>query len=184
MKNIANYVDDVGAKDLLDTEVKSKKAVPKPRSPVKRAAMGLIGNLEDFIPYKLSVVANRVSQSVGKLFVEQFNIQIPEWRILMVLYAYRTLVFTEVVGRTSMDKARVSRAQRRLVDLGLISSVTDPEDGRRVLLSITKAGTKMCGDIVPHAVSTEAWFLDALDADEKLQLDRILNKLMARSLEL
>jgi DNA-binding MarR family transcriptional regulator len=177
---------DGGIHGLFDTVKTVKTDMPvvaKKRGAAKRSELGSIGRLEDFIPYKLSVVANRVSQSVGKLFETQFNIQIPEWRILMVLYAYRTLVFNEVVARTSMDKARVSRAQRRLVDLGLISSVTDPEDGRRVLLSITKAGTKMCGDIVPHAASTEAWFLDALTADEKLQLDSILDKLMARSLE-
>lgn len=155
----------------------------KKRGAVKRTTLGPIGRLEDFIPYKLSVVANRVSQSVGKLFETQFNIQIPEWRILMVLYAYRTLVFNEVVDRTSMDKARVSRAQRRLVDLGMVSSVTDPDDGRRVILTLTKAGTKMCGEIIPQAASTEAWFLAALDDEERQQLDQILNKLMARSVE-
>ena len=165
------------------TQTTPSDAADKKRSAAKRRTLGPIGRLEDFIPYKMSVVANRVSQSVGRLFETQFNIQIPEWRILMVLYAYRSLVFTEVVERTSMDKARVSRAQRRLVDLGMINSVTDPEDGRRVILSITKEGTKMCGDIIPHAASTEAWFLAALDEEEHRQLDRILDKLMARSLE-
>ncbi len=40
-----------------------------------------IGSLDDFIPYKLSVVANRVSQSIGRLFETRFNLQVPEWRI-------------------------------------------------------------------------------------------------------
>ena len=153
------------------------------RPTIKRRALGPIGTLEDFIPYKLSVVANRVSQTIGRLFETQFNIQVPEWRILMALYAYDELVFNEVVDRTSMDKARVSRAQRRLVDLELITSSNDPTDGRRVILAITGKGEKMCADILPEAAKREAWYLEVLDDQEHRQLDVILDKLMKRSLE-
>lgn len=165
------------------------RAVPKSAGPVRkrltfrRATLGPIGKLEDFIPYKMSVVANRVSQAIGRLFETKFNIQVPEWRILMALYAYDALVFNEVVDRTSMDKARVSRAQRRLVDLGMISSVNDPTDGRKVILALTEKGEKMCGDILPEAARREAWYLAALDEDEQRQLDVILDKLMKRSQE-
>lgn len=140
-----------------------------------------IGSLDDFIPYKLSVVANRVSQSIGRLFETQFNLQMPEWRILIALYAYGTLSFVEVVERTSMDKARVSRAQRRLVDLKMITLQNDPKDGRRIFLSITRHGAKMCKSILPEAARTQAWFLEGLSDAEQLQLDIILNKLMVRS---
>lgn len=154
------------------------------RASTTRANLGPIGKLEDFIPYKLSVVANRVSQSVGKLFEAEFNIQIPEWRILMALYAYGNLVFNEVVDRTSMDKARVSRAQRRLADLGMIVTATDPTDKRKLILTLTATGKKICTDIVPRAAERETWFLAVLDHREHRQLDVILDKLMRRSLEL
>jgi DNA-binding MarR family transcriptional regulator len=140
-----------------------------------------IGSLDDFIPYKLSVVANRISQSIGRLFETQFNLQVPEWRILMALYAYGTLSFNEVVERTSMDKARVSRAQRRLVDLKMITVQSDPNDGRRIFLTITRDGAKICKNVLPEAARTQAWFLEGLTDAEQVQLDTILNKLMARS---
>lgn len=159
---------------------RARKSVRAPAPPV-RANLGPIGSLEDFIPYKLAVVANRVSQSVGHLFETQFNIQMPEWRVLMALYAYSSLPFNEVVGRTSMDKARVSRAQRRLVDLGMVTAADDPSDGRKLILTITKAGSRVCVDILPEAAAREAWYLAALSADEQRQLDVILDKLMLRS---
>lgn len=159
-------------------EIKSR------RFTVKRRTLGPIGSLEDFIPYKLAVVANRVSQSVGHLFESKYNLQIPEWRILMALYAYGELVFNEVVDRTSMDKARVSRAQRRLVDLEMIKTSSDPTDGRRLFLALTPTGVKRCAEILPEAAEREAWFLSALNDEEHQQLDVILDKLMARSLEL
>lgn len=162
---------------------KTARAAPK-RVTVRRSSLGPMGRLEDFIPYKLSVVANRVSQSIGKLFETRFNLQIPEWRILMALYAYGDLVFTEVVDRTSMDKARVSRAQRRLVDLGMIKSGDDPSDGRKLILSLTAKGERMCADILPEAAAREDWFLQVLDDHEQRQLDVILDKLMKRSQEL
>lgn len=162
----------------------ARKSAPPRRVAVARANLGPMGKLEDFIPYKLSVVANRVSQSIGRLFETRFNIQMPEWRIIMALYAYGDLVFNEVVERTSMDKARVSRAQRRLVDLNMIRTYGDPEDGRRVILSLAPPGVKICEAILPEAAQREAWFLAVLDDHEHRQLDIILDKLMKRSLEL
>jgi DNA-binding MarR family transcriptional regulator len=173
--------------EVVHKKAKARRAVggqaQRARPIVKRASLGPIGKLEDFIPYKLSVVANRVSQSIGRLFEAQFNIQMPEWRIMMALYAYDDLVFNEVVDRTCMDKARVSRAQRRLVDLGLITSTMDPSDGRKVILALTSKGERMCSDILPEAAAREAWYLAVLEPDEHRQLDVILDKLMTRSLE-
>lgn len=146
----------------------------------ERPGLGPIGRLEDFTPHKLSVVANRVSQSIGRLFEQRFGLQIPEWRILMVLYAYGTQPFNEVVERTSMDKARVSRAHRRLVDLDMIDAQDDPQDGRRLNLTLTSKGARMCADILPEAARTEAWLLAVLDERERRQLDGILDKLMQR----
>ncbi len=97
------------AKKSVKTTPTRKRAKPAVRRvTVKRSNLGPIGKLEDFIPHKLSVVANRVSQSIGRLFETRFNVQIPEWRIIMALYAYNDLLFNEVVDRTSMDKARVA----------------------------------------------------------------------------
>lgn len=139
--------------------------------------------LQEFIPYKLAVVANRVSQSIGSLFEQQHGLLIPEWRILMTLHSYGPLAPNEVVEYTSMDKGRVSRAQRRLVELGLIAASNDPRDGRRLVLFLTRTGVKMCGAIIPRARQTEAWFLSVLTSTERRALDKILSRLLARSLE-
>lgn len=146
-----------------------------------RHEMGPIASLDDFTPHRMAVVANRMSQSIGRLFETRFNLQIPDWRILMVLYAYGRLAFNDVVERTSMDKARVSRAHRRLTDLGLLATAADPKDGRRLILALTDKGAKICGEVLPEAARTEAWLLEALEPDERRQLAGILDKLMART---
>lgn len=150
---------------------------PKPRVP-------RLGSPDQFIPYKLSVVANRVSQSIGRLFDARFNLQIPEWRILVALFAFGDMPFYGVVERTSMDKARVSRGQRRLVDLGLVSAATDPKDRRSVIFSLTRRGRQMCVAIAPEAREMETWFLAVLTPHQRCEFDLILDKLFARSQEL
>lgn len=169
----------------------------RPPPPVRRAASPRRRNiaqavptdgdalwLHEFIPYKLAVVANRLSQSIGALFEERFGIQIPEWRILMALHAHGPTSPNEVVDRTSMDKARVSRAQRRLVEVDLVAVSPDPRDRRRLVLFLTKKGTAMCRSIIPEVRQMESWFLDVLDARERETLDHVLTRLFDRSQEL
>ncbi len=141
-------------------------------------------SLQEFIPYKLAVVANRLSQSIGSLFEKKYGIQIPEWRILMALHSCGPLAPNEVVEHTSMDKGRVSRAQRRLVELDLIAASDDPRDGRRLVLFLTRRGAGMCAAIIPAARETESWFLSVLPERERQVLDRALSRLLARSREL
>lgn len=151
-----------------------------PRSTKKAAKLPL----QEFIPYKLAVVANRLSQSIGSLFEKKYGIQIPEWRILMALHSCGPLAPNEVVEHTSMDKGRVSRAQRRLVELELVSVSNDPRDGRRQVLFLTRKGAGMCAAIIPAARETEAWFLSVLPDRERRALDKALSRLLARSQEL
>lgn len=140
-------------------------------------------SLQDFIPYKLAVAANRLSQSIGSLFEHKYGIQIPEWRILMALHSCGPLAPNEVVEHTSMDKARVSRAQRRLVELELVTPSADPRDGRRLVLFLTRKGAGMCDAIIPEARQTEAWFLSILSESEREVLDSVLSRLLDRSRE-
>ena len=140
-------------------------------------------SLQEFIPYKLAVAANRLSQSIGSLFEQKYGIQIPEWRILMALHSCGPLAPNEVVEHTSMDKARVSRAQRRLVELGLLAPSADPRDGRRLVLFLTRKGASMCDAIIPEARQTETWFLSVLSESERKVLDAVLSRLLERSME-
>lgn len=140
--------------------------------------------LEIFIPYRLSVVANRVSQSIAQIFDEKYRLPIPEWRILVVLDTHAPLSVHQIAELTSMDKTRVSRAHKRLVDLKLAQLEADPVDGRKVSLRLTRAGHAMVDAIVPEAQAMEAWFLEVLTRAERKTLDGILDKLYERSEEL
>ncbi|MGH7075748.1 MAG: MarR family winged helix-turn-helix transcriptional regulator, partial [Stellaceae bacterium] len=86
--------------------------------------------LESFWPFQLGVVANRVSQAIAKIIDQKFDLHVPEWRMRVALANPAPCSANEVGNRTSMDRARVSRAQQRLVDLKLITAEEDPVDKR------------------------------------------------------
>ena len=137
--------------------------------------------LADFAPYQLAVVGNRLSHAIASLYEKKYNIQIPEWRILMTLAERGQLSAHEVADQTSMDRARVSRAQRRMADLGLISISIDEMDRRKTLLELTEKGWDLISSIVPDAERTGDWLLDILDEEERGHLKNIMKKLMQQA---
>lgn len=133
--------------------------------------------LDAFLPFELAVIANRVSQMIGNLIYTKFDLQVPDWRILVTLDRYGPLPPNEVADRTAMDKARVSRAQRRLSDLKLVSIADDPVDGRRKVLSLEELGVRVCRELVPSALERERQLLECLSPAEEVALRAILAKM-------
>ncbi len=134
-------------------------------------------DLDQFIPYRLSVLSNRVSGLIARLYADQFQLTIPEWRVLAVLGRYGPMTATDVAGRTAMDKVRVSRAIARLIDAGRIARQVDPNDRRRLTLDMAPAGREVYEKIVPLAQDAEARLLRSVTAGERNALDRLIAKL-------
>lgn len=140
--------------------------------------------LDRFIPYRLSVLANLVSRAFALLYAERFDIAIPEWRVLAVLGMAEPQSAGEVCERTAMDKVRVSRAVQSLLASGLVERGISADDRRRVSLTLTRRGKAIYGEIVPLARSVEASLMETLTVEEASQLDVLLTKLQLRADEL
>jgi DNA-binding MarR family transcriptional regulator len=138
---------------------------------------GIAVQLDNFLPFQLAVVANKVSQTIAKIFEEEFALHIPEWRILATLLYHSPVSSQVLVQRTAMDPARVSRAQTRLADLGLIDVQQDPDDKRRVLITLTQRGRKIISETLPRAIEAEQEIFGSLSNSERASLEGALDKL-------
>ena len=134
-------------------------------------------NLKDFLPYRLSIVTNRISASFARLYSEKFNLSIPEWRVMAVLGQQPGLSADEVCSETEMDKVPVSRAVSKLLDKGLLRREFSGRDRRRSILCLSEAGYGMYAQIVPLALSYEAELKAVLTPREQSQLEKLLDKL-------
>ncbi|MCB5410396.1 MarR family winged helix-turn-helix transcriptional regulator [Pseudogemmobacter faecipullorum] len=97
-------------------------------------------NLNDFLPYQLSVAASRISKAFERRYAAEAGISVPEWRVLAHLSQSARVSVREIEARVDMEKSKVSRAASRLEKAGLATKVTNPEDRRLVSLSLTPEG--------------------------------------------
>ena len=134
-------------------------------------------HLEKFLPYRLSVLSNTVSSAIAAAYFMNFGLSIPEWRVMAVLAANPGLSAAEVTARTAMDKVAVSRAVAHLLERGLLLREMHGDDRRRSVLALSEAGIRIYDEIVPLALGRERKLLATLDAEERRQLERILEKL-------
>src|SRR6478672_11658564 len=85
-------------------------------------------DLEHFLPYRLSVLSNRVSGAIAQMYSERFDLGVTEWRVMAVLGRYPKLSAGEVAQRTAMDKVAVSRAVAGLVEAGRVEREIHDDD--------------------------------------------------------
>lgn len=133
--------------------------------------------LERFLPYRLSVVTNRISGALSRHYASRFGIGIPEWRVIANLGRHPGLSANEVAERSAMDKVTVSRAVAALEHKGLLDRARDDADKRRSRLHLSDKGQRVYAEIAPLALGFERDLLTALTAEENAQLDRIIDKL-------
>jgi len=70
-----------------------------PNSPENNAAGHAQLILEHFLPYRLSVLSNRVSQTIADMYQKRFGLAITEWRVMAVLGRFADLSANEVSAR-------------------------------------------------------------------------------------
>jgi DNA-binding MarR family transcriptional regulator len=153
--------------------------MPAKRPPVSAKAEHAPLQLEHFLPYRLSILSNTISQAIADDYQRRFDISVTEWRVMAVLARYAGLSAREVAERTAMDKVAVSRALARLVEAGRVDRAVHDNDKRRSVLNLSSAGWAIHDAVAPMARAREREALAKLDAQERQWLTRILDKLLA-----
>ncbi|UTW56793.1 winged helix-turn-helix transcriptional regulator [Kordiimonas sp. SCSIO 12610] len=133
--------------------------------------------LQAFLPYRLSVLSNRISRAIADRYEEQFQISLPEWRVVAVLGDTPDISAGSVAQKTAMDKVAVSRAVNKLLESGLLIRKMSNEDKRRSILSLSEKGAEIYGQVAPLAIDYENKLLEQLSDEDRTQLEDLLNKL-------
>ncbi len=147
-----------------------------PDSPADRQVL----ELERFLPYRLSVLSNRISSEIAALYETRFGISVTEWRVMAVLGRYPAISAVEVADHTAMDKVAVSRAVNALLERDLLLRDIHSDDRRRSVLTLSAAGQAVYDQIVPLALDYESRLLDSLSPSERKRFDTLLDALLHR----
>jgi len=133
--------------------------------------------LENFLPYRLSVLAQIVSESLHDLYAGPFDLTVTQWRVMAALGRFAPLTASDVGQRIVMDKVAVSRAVAGLMKRGLVERATDRQDRRRASLALSDKGRAMHAQIVPIALEYEEGLYAALSTEERTLFDRLSDRL-------
>jgi DNA-binding MarR family transcriptional regulator len=140
--------------------------------------------LSQFVPYRMVHLASNISLALSKIYKQEFNISIPEWRVLAQLAEQQKLYSKDIGEITSMDKSKVSRAVKALESKNYLIRQTDKKDNRAAFLSLTVKGNSLYQKIAPKALQWERQLIGVLKASEFKDLMNILGKLDKQVLQI
>src|SRR6202008_3476509 len=108
------------------------RSIPKSSWPwlkLPRSGSGL--NVEDFLTFRMNRLSNALRTNLTKAYLEEFELSLPEWRLLALVARFSPLRFSEVTARSGMDKGQVSRTLRVMAKRGLTKMKIIRERGSR-----------------------------------------------------
>ncbi|MCD7097970.1 MarR family winged helix-turn-helix transcriptional regulator [Stenotrophomonas sp. MMGLT7] len=139
-------------------------------------------DLERFLPYRISVLSNRVSGNIARVYGERYGMAIPEWRVITILALYPGSSASQVSERTAMDKVAVSRAVARLLERGFIRRETHGDDRRRSMLALSAAGREVYETVAPLVNEMERRLMSVLSEQEQQTLEHLIDRLATAGL--
>jgi DNA-binding MarR family transcriptional regulator len=164
---------------------RSSSNTTSPWTSVSRSGSHL--NVEDFLTFRVTRLSNALRTNLTKRYLEEFELSLPEWRLLALVARFSPMRFSEVTARSSMDKGQVSRTLRVMAARGLTKMKTIKDRGSRstealaapVMVSITPKGTTLYKAVLPVARKRQADVLLTLNDAERATLYSIIDKLYA-----
>lgn len=118
--------------------------------------------LDDFLPYRLAVLAERLSRTYGERYKARYGLSRAEWRVLAHLSQHSAVSVREIHRKAEMDKSKVSRAAARLETAGFVTKQTSRTDKRLVELSLTPEGIDLMADLGAIAAEFNEMLVDSL----------------------
>ncbi|HMO06670.1 MAG TPA: MarR family winged helix-turn-helix transcriptional regulator [Paracoccaceae bacterium] len=136
-------------------------------------------DLSSFLPYRLAVLAERVSRRLAEDYGRSHGLSVAEWRVLAHLARSGSVSVRDIHARAALEKPRVSRAVARLEAAGLVAKAAGAGDGRLVAISLTGKGARVLAEILPSALAVEERLRAAVGPDDMAALLRAMDRFHA-----
>jgi DNA-binding MarR family transcriptional regulator len=100
-----------------------------------------------------------------------------QWAALAKLWQTGPTSQNRLGRMTGMDASTIRGVVNRLIKRGLVDTRPDQEDGRLLLIGLTRAGTLLYRALAPLALAISEETLSPLGKDERETLMRLLDKI-------
>ena len=139
-----------------------------PRSVGEPGAVVL--ELDDFVPYYVRAIANRLAQAASRLYQRKFGIGLTEWSCLSTLGKEEEISASRICEMSGYDKGLISRGLGSLEAKGFIESRPVEDHNRKRLIRFTSAGRALYDEIRELALIREQRLLEGLSPEGRAAL--------------
>ncbi|MES2052624.1 MULTISPECIES: MarR family winged helix-turn-helix transcriptional regulator [Polaromonas] len=140
--------------------------------------------VDNFLTTFMSQVTNALRRSITLPYAQQFDLTIPEWRLLSLLAHAKSLPFAELVLQSTSDKALVSRTLRLLEKRGFVEIQAEGNTPRkRLICFISAAGEALHEKIIPLARRSQAEVIRIMTPEERRVVFHALKRVQQSCLQ-
>jgi MarR family transcriptional regulator, lower aerobic nicotinate degradation pathway regulator len=128
---------------------------------------------------QIGFLLRQVWQRHAAIFARDIGINLTsaQWAALAKLNEAGPCSQNQLGRLTAMDVATIKGVIDRLTARGLTETGADPTDGRRLMVSLTRAGREVAEKAAPNALAISKETLAPLDAKQRETLVALLSKL-------
>jgi DNA-binding MarR family transcriptional regulator len=128
---------------------------------------------------QIGFILRQVSQRHAVIFARDIGADLTrtQWAVLAKLAETGPCSQNQLGRLTAMDVATIKGVIDRLTARGLTETCADPDDGRRLRVSLTRAGQQLAEKVASNALAISRETLAPLDPREREMLVALLSKL-------
>lgn len=141
-------------------------------------------DLDNFTPYYVRAIANRLAQAASRLYHRKFGIGLTEWSCLSTLAKEEEISASRICEMSGFDKGLVSRGLASLEAKGLVQTRPVKDHNRKRLIRFTSAGRSMYLEIERLALDREGQLLEGLSPHDRSTLMAYLRLMLRNANEL
>ena len=146
-------------------------------SAAKKQAHEPLVVLEQFLPYRLNVLAGLTSSALAQIYADRYGLSIPAWRVIVTLGQYEHRTARDMAPDGVMHKSTVSRAVAALEKRGLVVRRPNLDDRREEWLALTPQGRAIYEAVAPEALAVEERLVSVLTPQEQATLAALIDRL-------
>jgi DNA-binding MarR family transcriptional regulator len=133
-------------------------------------------SVTDLLTYRLLRLSNTLGLYSNRRYRGELDVTLPEWRVMSIIALLETTSARDISRALATDKAWVGLTVQKLEQRGFVRRVSDKQDGRRTLVSLTRQGQEAHDTIMANARRRQRRLLAALGGDAEMliaSLDRL-----------
>jgi DNA-binding MarR family transcriptional regulator len=141
--------------------------------PIDMSAMAAVSNI-----YR---AANAVRNHVERTVLAPHDLTWTGWVVLWVIWIWGDIESRHVASEAGISKGTLTGVVNTLRTRGLVKRRTHPDDGRRVLLSLSPKGQRLMTEVFPRFNAEEAFVTQELVEGDMLAMARSLRAVVKRA---